>query len=418
MDMPVADGPLRVARDGALSRAEFERLEAELRSRSDHGRIFVVIAAAGRAQKHLPRSIPLLLEQLSALHIGADLLLGCNSGFEPSRVLDVLKHNTAVQLVNARCTKEHPAEPAPILAEDGRPLELAPIAEGRHRVVVVRQAATPAARGKIRMLSDLYGWIANAIASGQAAPAYLLQCDSESEFNALDPLLSNGADEPRLSRIIRRLDADSALQVVGARARIVAFRETPSGNLGPDPSLPIPRYHLAANIVAARSPGFDSPQGAGMLGRTAAMVAVYSTVARLYPYTQADDAYAVALFAAADLQSATEPGVAVINYCPRREDTAGAAAQLDRWVGGVKEIEAAYGREFTERLWTTAFGPTILIILRLWIRDWLRAPSFRDRWKVGLCGLQLLTLIRAHGHVRSQARVQRGDDPGAVSDWT
>ena len=415
--MPVADGPLRVARDGALSRAEFERLEAELRSRSDHGRIFVVIAAAGRAQKHLPRSIPRLLEQLSALHIGADLLLGCNSGFEPGSVLDVLKHNTAVQLVNARCTKEKPAEPAPILAEDGRPLELAPIAGGRHRVVVVRQAATPAARGKIRMLSDLYGWIANAIASGQAMPAYLLQCDSESEFNALDPLLSHGADEPRLAKLIRRLDADSVLQVVGARARIVAFRETPSGILEPAPSLPIRRY-LAANLVAARWPGFDSPQGAGMLGRTAAMVAVYSTVARLYPYTQADDAYAVALFAAAGLQSATEPGVAVINYCPRREDTAGVAAQFDRWVGGVKEIEAAYGRELTERLWTTALGPTIVIVLRLWFRDWLRAPSFRDRWKVGLCGLQLLTLIRANGHVWSQARVQRGDDPAAVSDWT
>ena len=158
--------------------------------------------------------------------------------------------------------------------------------------------------------------------------------------------------------------------------------------------------------------------GAGMLGRTAAMVAVYSTVARLYPYTQADDSYAMALFAAAGLKSAPEPGVAVINYSPRRHDTAGASAQWDRWVGGTKEIESAYGRDFTKQYWATAIGPTIIRILRLWFRDWLRAPSFRDRWTVGLCGLRLLTLIRAYNHSRNRAKVQRGDDPGAVADWT
>jgi hypothetical protein len=197
----------------------------------------------------------------------------------------------------------------------------------------------------------------------------------------------------------------------------VAFRETPSGNLDPDPSLPVPGFHLAANLMQARCAGFNCPQGPGMLGRTAAMVAVFSTVGRQYPYTQADDAYAMALFAAAGLQTATEPGVAVINYCPGRDEPARAAAQLDRWVGGAKEIEAAYGRDFTEQYWMTAIGPTIISVFRLWFYDWFRAPSFRDRWTVSLCGLRLLALI-PHMRAKNQAKVQRGDDPAALADWS
>jgi hypothetical protein len=412
----VSDGRKRLARDAAVVRAEFEQLTATLGGRLDRARLLVVLAAAGRADRHLPRTVPRLLDQAATAGLGADFLIGCNAGFEPSRLVATLSAMAGVELINARCTKAS-LEPAPLFAEDGSPLVLDPARRDIHRVVVVRQADTPEARGKIRMLSDLFGWLDARIRSGWTPPAYLLNCDAESEFTGLAPFLNKGGEEKGLSRLVARLDADGSLEVIGARNRNTTFRTGEGGVLEPDLEHPVPAIQLGFNLLHTRAKGFDGLCGSGILGRTAAMVAAYTALCRLYPNTRIDDVQVTLLLQAAGLTFAVEPNVAAINYSPRVDQVDESNGQSGRWIGGLKDMEAAYGRDVVRPIATTALRSII------WHSIWL---CHHDAWSnrgIAVKGtvvreaIRLLFGLRHYRRTYRRAIVQRGDDPGAIGYW-
>jgi hypothetical protein len=94
------DGAERLTRDAAVVRTEFDRLTKILGTGVDSGRLLVVISAAGRADQHLTRTVPRLLDQIAGTGLGADLQLGCNAGFEPRGVLDTLSARPGVEQID------------------------------------------------------------------------------------------------------------------------------------------------------------------------------------------------------------------------------------------------------------------------------------------------------------------------------
>ena len=414
----------RLERDSAEVRARYRILREHTRGATDPLRLLVVISITHGAERHLPRSLPRLFAQTRARGCAVDLLLGCNNGYQ-SRELDAwLEKHSGCRVIEGFCSKLAADRPAAIVDRGGAPLLISATHPDEDRCFLIRQRPAPQARsgvaaGKIRMLGDLYGLIADSIAAGWHPPRLLLACDAESEFELAAPWSLEQAGEPGLARLLERFANEADLDLLGTRNRFAAFETLPDGSRQPRLDWRLPSMQLYLNLVHSRAHGFMWMPGGGTLGRTEALTALLAVICSHYPSMRIEDTQTTLLGRSAGFGVAIDTRVCSLNRCASPAEKDLAIGQLERYISGQKDLEEKYGREVGR----IVPGSTFTIIAAgvkmalVEIFSALAAGGGRRLAGTLLNTAHIIGALPTHIRIKLRAPKDRSDDPDFSASW-
>ena len=347
-------------------------INAKTNSTFDPKRILGVVAAGKGAENYLPCTIPKIIQQISELELGADIIIGLNNGFECPAVIECFTLLPNVQVIDLYTEKKAASQiPAKIFENvncEGEPycLSNVELQDSRHRIFVVHQQEGAYSAGKLRVLGDIYGsLLLKSIDHGWIPPAILVAFDAESQFlvkqeGAIPQPESNG-----LSLIVSELQRNQKLDLLGANNRCVVYQKTMVGTtevLVPDFSKELPPIIWLTNVVHGHYRGYMYKPGGGIVGRTDVMIGLLAVIAERYPGSRLEDIHLSVLAKHAGFRGDVFMSVLVTNRVPsltemKANESAKLARleQFERWLAGIYSLEANYGKHNVMPLHSTNY---------------------------------------------------------------
>jgi hypothetical protein len=352
----------------------------------DQSRILAVLAAGRGAENYLSHTIPKIIDQISEIGIGADLLLGLNHGFECPEIIDQLNLIPNLEIIHLyteeKLSNQIPAEIFDHFYCKGKPYCISSdrLQSSKHRIFIIHQRMGPYSAGKIRILGDIYGsLLINSIAQGWIPPALLITIDAESQFlvdrrGSFPNLDSNG-----LIPIIEQLKNNPDTDILGATPRHVVYRQSVQNRTKiflPDFSQEVPPIPWFLNIVHGYYPGYQLKPGGGTVGKTDIMISLLTMIAERYPGTRLEDIQLTILAEHAGFKHELCMDVIQTNRVPSMTDmTPGDASklawveQMYRWMSGIEALKLNYGRHNIESIVSDTFPWSIVINPRFFLRS-------------------------------------------------
>jgi hypothetical protein len=326
--------------------------------RSDPRRILCVLAAGGQADRLLLGSVPALLRQVSDAKLSADLLIGLNNGFDCPTLWKVLRNLPSTTVddlyfapkLDARTPSE--AFTSPNL--DGVPFSFADIGqfEGRHRIFAMHQREGVNERGKIRILSDVYGLLIRSLMAGWCYPTLMCTLDADSRFLLAEQNRSPSLESNGLRKAIEEL-LERKLDLLGCRLANAAYVTKKDVDV-PDFDLPIPALYLVINALHGLVPGMTWLPGAGTFGNADVLMSLLATVCIRYPNEIIEDVHASVLASDLGFRMMVSDEVFCTNQCyPQDQFSIDVhkpmyLAPLRRWAQGLRLLECLYSRGAVE----------------------------------------------------------------------
>lgn len=326
-------------------------------------RLLGVVSAGRGAEKYLPRTIPLLIQQANEAGRKVDLLIGMNNGFENEEFYAAIGGSEETEVVHLYADQKlEPNVPAKVRDESKEPYTFTNDEANRNRVFIIHQPASAHAAGKIRMLNDAYGLVMDSIEAGWTPPNLTIAFDAESEFRLAEGKSTRyGENSNGLARLLDQCEGPEAPDVIGTKNRFAVYRDT-VGQSKPDTEGVVPPMQLFLNLVHGRIDGYRWNPGGGTLGKTEAIVSLIDTISRRYPGMRIEDVVSTVLGLHAGFQQGVSYEVLSLNRCPGLEDQNGWREQMERWVAGSKALDDLYGRENTKlvagpgKIWNVVAG--------------------------------------------------------------
>ncbi len=347
-------------------------IDAKTNSTFDPKRILGVVAAGKGAENYLPCTIPKIIQQISELELGADIIIGLNNGFECPAVGECFTLLPDVRVIHLYTEKKVGSQiPAKIFENvncEGEPYCLSHVGlqDSRHRIFVVHQQEGPYSAGKIRVLGDIYGsLLLKSIDNGWMPPAILVTFDAESQFlvkqeGAIPQPESNG-----LRLIVSELQSNQKLDLLGAKNRYVVYQKTKVGGtevLVPDFSKELPPIMWFMNVVHGQYRGFMYKPGGGTAGRTDVMISLLAVIAERYPGARLEDIQLTLLAKHAGfrgdifMSTVSTNRVSIITDIKANESPKLAGVeQIERWLAGLYALEANYGKHNLMPVYSTNY---------------------------------------------------------------
>lgn len=355
-----------------------EQINAKTNCTFDTTRILGVVAAGKGAENYLPYTIPKIIQQVSELGKGADIVIGLNNGFECQSILDRFTLLPDVQVIHLY-TGEKTASTVPSEIFDnsqceGQPYLLSAIDPHRakHRVLVVHQKEGLYSAGKIRVLGDIYGSLLwKSIENGWTPPKFIVAFDAESQFlvnqqNIAPKLESNG-----LLLIVNELQNHPEIDLLGANNRYVVYRKNAIDGIGvflPDFNAELPPIQWFLNILHGKYLGYKYKPAGCTVGKVDTIISLFAVIAERYPGTRIDDVHLTILAQNAGFRGDIFMSVVSTNRVPNPSDrTTGTLSQpawieqVYRWSTGIHGLEINYGNHNVRPICSASFPWNILI---------------------------------------------------------
>jgi hypothetical protein len=412
----------RLREDGELVAETRSRLATQLAANggADASRLLGVVSAAGDANVHLENSITRLLDQTAETGRRADILLGLNNGFIADENLAVIGRRPDIEIMHVYTDKRvDPAVPSAVKTVDGQGFYIGhPSDPTKHRIIVIHQAASPMAAGKIRMLGDIYGLVNKSIINSWNPPLYTLVFDAETQLlrgrrGRIPDLNSNG-----LAPLLSALENDLSLDLVGSRNYFAWYN-----NGVPDYDVPIGPIHKFMEI-AHGSEGYRWLPGGGTVGKTVTLTAILQTIAERQPGSTFDDTVTTVIAKSIGYKFSIITDVVSTNNSPPRSDKSRSRAQMIRWTAGFMGMMEMYGDCPAVR---NTVSPTMLVNIKTGLSQSLINAINNYGWStifyVAEVVRDIITLAAAlpeyYFIVRHKASLNPGNplDPNASTAW-
>lgn len=355
-----------------------EWINAKTHRNFDSTRILGVVAAGKGAENYLPYTIPKIIEQISEIGMGADIIIGLNNGFECQTVINRFTLLPDVQVIHLY-TGEKPANNIPAKIFDnlnceGEPYHLSNIAlqPSQHRIFVVHQKEGPYSAGKIRVLGDIYGsLLLKSIDKGWISPAILVTFDAESQFLVEQEGPVPDPESNGLRLIVSQLQSHPEIDILGTRNKHIVYRKGIANGIEvffPNYSEQVPPFQWFINIVHGKYKGFKWKPGGGTVGRTDIIISLLAVIIERYPGSRCEDVQLTILAQHAGFRGDIFMDVISTNRTPSPIDkTAGHPPQLAwmeqmyRWIAGVYALERNYGKHNIDSIMLNGFPWNILL---------------------------------------------------------
>ena len=377
------DKTLREQQDKAL-RTDVERvlscrrwINTKTNGTLDTTRIRGVVAGGKGAENYLPYTIPKIIQQISEIGMGADVVLGLNNGFECQAITDCFALLPNVQVIHLY-TGEKTASSIPAEIFDhwqcrGKPYSLGAIElNSTHRVFVVHQKEGLYSAGKIRVLGDIYGSLfLKSIEDGWIPPAIMITFDAESQLlvnqeGTIPDLQSNG-----LKLIVNELQTHPWIDVLGAGDKYAVYRKDRVDGIEvllPNFKEEIPPIQWFLNITHGQYKGYQWKPGGGTVGKTDVIISLLSVITKQYPGVRVEDVQLTILAQHAGFSGDIFTDVIFTNRVPNSNDIAANnpsqlawKEQMNRWISGGYSLELNYGKHNVRSIVSTGFPWNILI---------------------------------------------------------
>lgn len=412
----------RLRKDGELVAERRSRLETQVAANggADASRLLGVVSAFGDANLHLANAIPKLLDQCAETGRRADILLGLNNGFNADESLAVIGRRPDAEIMHVYTDpRVDPTVPSAVKTANGQEFNIGqPSDHTKHRVIVIHQAASPMAAGKIRMLGDIYGLVNKSITNGWTPPLYMLVFDAETQLlrgqrGRRPNLYSNG-----LAPLLSALDKDLSLDLVGSRNYFVVYN-----NGVPDYDVPIGPIHEFMQL-AHSSEGYRWLPGGGTVGKTIILTAILQTIAERQPGSAFIDTVTTVIAKAIGYKSIIITDVVSTNNAPPRSEKSRSRAQFVRWTAGYLGMIEMYGDCPAVR---NTVAPTLIVNIKIGLSQSLINAINNYGWSTTFYIAEVIhdlisltaTLPEYYLIVRRKAALIPGNplDPNASTAW-
>lgn len=321
--------------------------EAVIRSSAafDDTRLLGIVSVGPFEDSFLAASLPRLISQAASLGRGLDLIVGLNNGAKcptTEHILSLARENRIFSLVtDERLSPENPAR----VFDRNHPLVSVNLAEiscdQRNRIFFIHQEPGEHAAGKIRMLSDIYTLCIESRARGWVMPAQTLLFDAESSFygRSIDGKALSG--ENGLEILFYDLQS-SNFDLISPSHEVCSYEiEQTSGLQVPNFRSDVPPMVTFLNRIHGQ-PGFRFLTGCGILGNSAAILALGKTVIK-YPGLRTEDVMQTVLAEYSGLPW----GLSENSLCSNRSRVGERApvgeGQIERWFKGLAAVISHYG---------------------------------------------------------------------------
>lgn len=343
----------------------------------DYTRVLGVVAAGKGANDYLPNTIPQTIKQISAIGLGADIIIGLNNGFECPDVIKKLKSLENVQVILLYTGEKISNNiPAPIFEDadcKGKPYCLSSTRRPLpHRIFIVHQKAGVHSPGKIRVLGDIYdSLLFRSIQHGWIPPATLVAFDAESHFLANDRQAIPQVGSNGLALIIGKLQNDREIDLLGANNRYVVYQPfivEGTKVFVPDFSAELPPIQWFLNLLHGNYAGYKYKPASCTVGKTDIMISLFAVIAQRYPGARLDDVQLTVLAKNAGFHGDIFMDVTSTNRVPGISDLTADPQlklawkeQVYRWIAGLYALESNYGEQYIIPICTAHFPLNVVL---------------------------------------------------------
>jgi hypothetical protein len=350
-------------------------------------RILSVLPAAQGAEKHLPVTIPRLIQQMEEIGIGLDLVLGLNNGFTCPPVIDRISQLTNVKVIHLYAgDKASSTTPAliydnPQLSGESYCLKNESLSPSKHRIFVLNQPQGIYAPGRIRILGDIYfSLFLHSIDRGWVPPSLLMTIDAETQFLATKAGIVPDPNSNGLSLMVEEMHQSSELELISTTLTTTVYQETTLDEMTvliPDFEAELPALDLFLNLVHGQYYGYLWNNGGGTIGRTATIISIAATIAEKYPGIRVEDVQQTLLAKHLGFQNKISSKVISTNYVPAptamllgEKPQPAWIDQFYRWMTSSYGLETYYGKHNVREIINSIAFPWWIWIysLKLWRR--------------------------------------------------
>jgi len=353
-----------------------ELINDRTNSKLDDTRVLGVVAAGRDANNYLPYTIPQTIKQISAMGLGADIIIGLNNGFDCPSVIEHFKLLTNVQVISLY-TGDKLANNTPAQIFDNAQAQGTPYCVNNlcapllHRIFIVYQKQGIHSPGKIRVLGDIYGLLLSSIKCDWVPPAILVAFDAESHFLVSDRTSHLQLGSDGLGLIIKKLHNHQDIDLLGANNRYVVYHPiTIEGNkvFVPAFSEELPPIQWFLNLLHGSYAGYQYKPASCTVGKTDVMISLFTVIAQRYPGARLDDVHLTILAKNAGFQGDIFMDITSTNRVPSPTELASDRQlqfawkeQVYRWIAGLYALEFNYGKHYVTPICTAYFPFNVVL---------------------------------------------------------
>lgn len=276
-----------------------ELINAKTNNVFDQTRILGIVAAAQGAESYLPYTIPKIIQQISAIGMMADIVIGLNNGFVCPSVVNSFSLLPNVQVIHLY-TGEKVANNIPALIFDNLSCKGEQYLinnfehnESQHRIFILHQKPGKFAAGKIRVLGDIYGsLLLKSINNGWIPPRILVNFDAESQFLVEDSDAPIDLESNGLELIIKQLHTCPNIDILGTRIKYAVYENATLNGfevLLPNLKEQLPPIQWFLDMNHGRFSGFMYKPGGGTFGKSDVMISLLLVISQKYPGVRCED---------------------------------------------------------------------------------------------------------------------------------